>query len=109
MLTFIERACSELSVAIWDVTCHAINIKLLLTLDIVSINNWIATKKKWKKIRVNGVTDSNEKQNIESESQRGVVINKPTRKNKNGWIGRCLPLILNMQLEERTEIINSRN
>ena len=40
-------------------------------------------KIKSKKIRVNDVTDSNEKHNIESESQRGVVINKPTRKNKN--------------------------
>ena len=63
---------------------YAINIELILTLNIVSINNRIATKKKSKKVRVNGVTDSNEKQNIESESQRGVVINKPTRKNKNG-------------------------
>ena len=26
-------------------------------------------KKKWKKIRVNGLTDSNEKQNIESENR----------------------------------------
>ena len=36
------------------------------------------------KIRVNDVTNSNEKHNNESEGQRGVVVNKPTRKNKNG-------------------------
>ena len=49
---------------------------------------------------MNDVTDSNEKHNIESESQKGVVINKATRKNKNGWIGRCLPLVQDMQLEK---------
>ena len=43
-----------------------------MTFDIVSINNLIATKKKSKKIRVNGITDSNGKQNIESESQSEV-------------------------------------
>ena len=32
-----------------------------------------------KKIRVNHVTDSNKKYNIESEFQRAVVINNPTR------------------------------
>ena len=53
-------------------------------------------KKKSKKIRVNHVTDSNEKHNNESESQRGVVLNKPIRKNKNRWIGRGLPLVLDM-------------
>ena len=53
-------------------------------------------KKKSKKIRVNHVTDSYEKHNNESESQRGVVLNKPTRKNKNRWIGRGLPLVLDM-------------
>ena len=52
--------------------------------------------KKSKKIGVNHVTDSNEKHNIESENQRGVVINELTRKNKNGWLGGCLPLVLNM-------------
>ena len=56
----------------------------------------ISSETKSKKIRVNGVTDRNEKYNMESESQRGVVINKTTRKNKNGCIGRCLPLILKM-------------
>ena len=34
-------------------------------------------------MRVNDVIDSKEKHNIESESQRGIVKNKPTRKNKN--------------------------
>ena len=33
---------------------------------------------------MNDVTDSNEKHNIKSESQRGFVVNKPIRKNKNG-------------------------
>ena len=67
------------------------------------------------KIRVNDVTNSNEKHNNESESQRGVVVNKPTRKNKNGWRGRCLPLILDMYLEKENwnnklnELIWNRN
>ena len=42
---------------------------------------------------MNDVTYSNEKHNIERENQRGIVINKPTMKNKNGSIGPCLPLI----------------
>ena len=33
---------------------------------------------------MNYVTGSNEKHNIKSESQIDGVINKPTRKNKNG-------------------------
>ena len=45
---------------------------------------------------MNDIIESKEKQNIVSENQRGIVINKPTRKNKNGWIGRCLPIVLNM-------------
>ena len=39
---------------------------------------------KSRKIRVNDVTNSNEKHNIESESQEGVVINKHIWSNKNG-------------------------
>ena len=45
---------------------------------------------------MNDVTDSNKKHNTESESQAGVTMIKPTWKNKNGWIGRCLPLVLDM-------------
>ena len=54
---------------------------------------------------MNDVTDSNKKHNIERESERGAVINIPTQKNKNGWIGRCLPLVLNMYLEKENWII----
>ena len=44
---------------------------------------------------MNDVTDSTEKRNIESKSQRGIVINTTTPKIKRSeW--RCLPSILNM-------------
>ena len=45
---------------------------------------------------MNDATDRNEKRNIESESQRGVIINKPKWKNKNSRIGRSLPLVLHV-------------
>ena len=45
---------------------------------------------------MNDITKSNERHNIQSESQRGVVVKKPTWENKNGRIGYCLPLILHM-------------
>ena len=47
-------------------------------------NNLIATKK----LKEDYVTDNNENHNIESESQRGVVIHKLYRKLK--WLNRAL-------------------
>ena len=54
--------------------------------------------------------DSNEKHNIENESQRGIAINKPTQKNKTVLIGRCLSSILNMKLgkENRNNKLKER-
>ena len=65
--------------------CYAINTELLLTFE---TSFWtiveLLLKERIKEIRVNDVTDSKGKHNIESESQRGVVINKSIRKSKNG-------------------------